>query len=195
MIEVPVSNAKAQKAILHWLLEKARIDRGRELTSFNTSRSKTHTDSLWQESPVTLAKVSTLHLEFFKEHIKYLTREVDKLETNSTEPVALEELKKLCAFRGETRQMEASETEREKKEKSCLDSEIDVRHSQTFDKILAHFVQLLKANEDVKRVCLSLVKSKAFKHTKEERFARSSTASACTWFRLYCEINETLFSR
>ena len=192
MIEVPVSNAKAQKAILHWLLEKARIDRDRELTSFNTGSSKTHTDSLWKESPVTLAKVSTLHLEFFKEHIKYLTREVDKLETSSTEPVALEELKKLCAFRGETRQMEASETEREK---SCLDSEIDVRHSQTFDKILAHFVQLLKSNEDVKRVCLSLVKSKAFKHTKEERFARSSTVSTCTWFRLYCEISETLLSQ
>lgn len=191
MIEAPVSNTKAQKAILHWLLEKARADRDRER---NVSISAKHTDGLWQESPVTLAKVSTLHLEFFKEHMRYLTKEADKLEAICSEPAALEELNKLCASRGEKGETEVLETDREKKETLCLDSEIDICHSQTFNKVLAHFLQLLKANDDVKRVCLLLVKSKAFRHTKEGTLTQSSSVSSCIWFRLFCEINETLLS-
>ena len=62
------SYESTQKVILRWLVEKMR-----------------RSDSLpiWQQSPDLLADISSHHLDFFREHLKYLTAEMEKLETIS----------------------------------------------------------------------------------------------------------------
>lgn len=175
----------AQEIVVQWLLRQADIDCDKQSRLYNT---RTNPLNLWQQDPASLVKVSTLHFEFFKKHIQYLVSMVNWLETLSTESKPVEELRRLSVSRAETNKPETIA--------HLIDAEIDTCRTRVFEKVSNHFVALLlSSSEDVKRACLSLLKSKAHCHCgREFRLSHSSSLAGCAWFRLFSEATKYIRS-
>ena len=123
-----------QAAILAWLLQELSTPHptGHAPALQAKPSAATCTGKLWKQSPKLLAQVSKHHLEFFKVHIKYLVMKMEQLEME------------FCQVK--TPGMAVS---------NCLTVE------EEFEEVVAHFHQLVLSGDNVKEVCISLVKSKA----------------------------------
>ena len=184
------SQCAAQQAVLEWVLLKLGA-----LPTNAPSRSDSSSDSafahkLWlQTSPKLLAKVSSIHFKFFKEHIKFLVSEVKKLLCIDPETL----FKNIQATTEENVSegviiVDAEEPTRSKCTAISKESTIETLTAE-------HFIQLALTGEHVKDVCLSLLKSKVLLHKTEEIPSMSAVLDSPeknVWYKILTTVVEAL---
>ena len=156
-------------SILHWLVEKMKVSNC--------------TSQYWDRPPELLAKISSQYLEFFKEHIKYLANETDKLEAldittlEHTAPNPIEGTGHITV---------------QGADKSHATVNL-VSHANSLDKIVSHFEALARTNTEVKEVCLLFVRSRALRHCTRgrRRFSYSAPIATCAWSTILSSISQT----
>lgn len=140
------SYTNTKEAIVHWL----------------TERHSLLPNCVWKRPPKMLAKISSLHLNFFKEHIKYLVSEVEKLET-----------------------VDVEKTESCSNKTMLATSEVLASTTKSLDYIASHFDALCAVRCDVCELCVWIVRTRAKQHcTGSNRFSYSSPLTTCAWITL-----------
>lgn len=129
----------SQKAVFDWLMSILVQPKVKEESSDN----KALLELLWQRSnSKLLAQVSSKYFDFFKAHLKLLVRKTKEVEKLNME-ISLNIEEDLSVA-----------LEQQKKLKEC---------------VLSHWVELSLAGEDIKEVCLSVLKPRALPHLACEK--------------------------
>ena len=173
LIEDESSYATTKTSILHWLVEK--------MKSSNYTPQYNH---LWDRPADLLAKISSQYLEFFKEHIKYLANETEKLETV--------DVRTIDTIPNPT-ELDTSQVTVRGAAKSHTTMNLD-SYASSLDKVVSHFVALVQTNQEVKEVCLLLVRSRALRHCTRgrSRFSYCAPIATCAWSNILSRISQTV---
>ncbi len=149
------SYTDTKKVIVCWLVEKVK-----------QSDYTSHPNCLWDRPPEVLAKISSLYLDFFKEHIKYLANEVEKLETLDISNMAF------CSNDTTTTNI---------LEKQGLAS----TNNKSLKTVVSHFEALSSVSGEVFEVCVLFVRRQAAQHcTRGSRFSYSTPITTCAWTKV-----------